>query len=131
VGISAATLRVSWCSNDLRLYTPYATLLLSAAALATPLALESWFLMSTPTVYEKNGFADRGAYLDSLAADMGIDPLFVQMAADALGESEDFDGLVTDLEDWIDADMGGDSDFGPSAYATDEPESYSDADGGL
>ena len=131
MGISAATLRVSWCSNDLRLYTPYATLLLSAAALATPLALESWFLMSTPTVYEKNGFADRGAYLDSLAADMGIDPLFVQMAADALGESEDFDGLVTDLEDWIDADMGGDSDFGPSTYATDEPESYSDADGGL
>lgn len=49
-------------------------------------------------VYEKNGFADRQEYLNSLAEEYGD---FVYDVADLLGETEDFDGLVTTLEDYI------------------------------
>lgn len=46
--------------------------------------------------YELNGYKDRKEYLDSLAEEYGENVYFL---ADMLGESEDFDGLVSALED--------------------------------
>jgi hypothetical protein len=42
----------------------------------------------------------RGAYLRDLAADNDWPLSAVLLAAELLGPSEDFDGLVTTLEDW-------------------------------
>ena len=50
--------------------------------------------------YTENGYASRRDYLDSLAEDFDIDRDTVYMMADLLGPTEDFDGLVTDLEDF-------------------------------
>jgi hypothetical protein len=50
-------------------------------------------------VYQENGCSDRAEYLMFLAADFDIDLSTVEMLADLLGENEDFDGLVTSLED--------------------------------
>ena len=59
------------------------------------------------TVYEINGFESRLDYLNDLADGMGINRPTVLALADLLGENEDFDGLVTSLEDW---DFSQDSD---------------------
>lgn len=48
------------------------------------------------SVYTDNGYENRKDYLDALADEYGEDVYFL---ADMLGESEDFDGLVTALED--------------------------------
>lgn len=56
--------------------------------------------MVIDNVYEMNGYADRQDYLDDLADNMGIDRSVVSALADLLGETEDFDGLVTSLEDF-------------------------------
>jgi len=48
------------------------------------------------SVYTENGFKNRQDYLNSLAEDYGEKVFFM---ADVLGPSEDFDGLVTSLED--------------------------------
>jgi hypothetical protein len=50
-------------------------------------------------VYTRNGYKDREDYLKNLADDRGIELFVVTMIADMLGPSEDFDGLVTELED--------------------------------
>jgi hypothetical protein len=55
--------------------------------------------------YAANGYEDREDYLNTLADDMGIDTMAVHMIAvepvvRMLGETEDFDGLVTELEDF-------------------------------
>ena len=50
--------------------------------------------------YQREGFNTRRAYLLSLAADTGVDIQTVMALADMLGEDEDFDGLVTSLEDY-------------------------------
>ena len=50
-------------------------------------------------VYTENGYKNRREYLDSLSEDMGIDRETVHMMAGLLGPSEDFDGLITTLED--------------------------------
>lgn len=48
--------------------------------------------------YTANGFADRRAYLESLSDEY---PRHIVYAiAGMLGQSEDFDGLVTALEDY-------------------------------
>lgn len=52
------------------------------------------------TIYQENGFANRREYLDSLAAELGLDRDTVYLMATMLGPSEDFDGLVTSLEDY-------------------------------
>jgi hypothetical protein len=49
--------------------------------------------------YTKHGYKDREDYLNNLADDHGVDPLVVNAMADILGETEDFDGLVSELED--------------------------------
>jgi hypothetical protein len=50
--------------------------------------------------YTANGFANRREYLESLAEDYPRDTVFA--LASMLGASEDFDGLVTALEDEYD-----------------------------
>lgn len=50
-------------------------------------------------VYKENGYADRADYLSCLAEDYGVDLQTVQALADLLGPNEDFDGLVSSLED--------------------------------
>jgi hypothetical protein len=53
--------------------------------------------------YTDNGFKNRKHYLNSLAENFEIDKNTVYMMADLLGESEDFDGLITSLEDYSEA----------------------------
>lgn len=50
-------------------------------------------------VYEANGYESRDEYLECLAEDYGVDIHTVYQLANLLGEDEDFDGLVTALED--------------------------------
>ncbi len=52
------------------------------------------------SVYEENGFTSRKEYLESLAEDYDMDYEDVEMLATTLGETEDFDGLLTALEDY-------------------------------
>lgn len=52
-------------------------------------------------VYQQMGYRDRKHYLDSLARETGADPYNVYALAKVLGESEDFDGLIAMIEDYI------------------------------
>ena len=54
------------------------------------------------SVYERNGYRDRADYLQSLSEDSGCPVEVVESVADVLGDGEDFDGLVTMLDDWED-----------------------------
>ncbi|NBS69266.1 RNA polymerase [bacterium] len=51
----------------------------------------------THNPYKAAGFENRRAYLESLAEDFPADVVFA--LADILGPGEDFDGLITALED--------------------------------
>jgi hypothetical protein len=48
-------------------------------------------------IYQENGFANRREYLESLCEEYPRKA--VMMIASILGKSEDFDGLITQLED--------------------------------
>jgi len=54
-------------------------------------------------IYQQNGFDTREDYLNDLADTYGLDVEIVTMVADLLGPNEDFDGLVSELEDasWL------------------------------
>jgi hypothetical protein len=52
------------------------------------------------TLYQREGYDNRTAYLQALAEDIGVDIKTVLTLAALLGPSEDFDGLVTSLEDY-------------------------------
>ena len=52
--------------------------------------------------YQSAGFADRRAYLDNLSEQMDIERRMVYQLAQMLGPNEDFDGLITTLEDYAD-----------------------------
>lgn len=52
------------------------------------------------TIYQENGFESRKEYLLDLADNMGMDASIVFALAEMLGSNEDFDGLVTSLEDY-------------------------------
>jgi hypothetical protein len=52
------------------------------------------------TIYEQEGHATRQQYLNHLAEEYGVSRHDVAMMADLLGESEDFDGLVSMLDDF-------------------------------
>jgi hypothetical protein len=54
------------------------------------------------SIYTENGYESRRDYLESLADEMGIPVSTVFALADLLGPNEDFDGLVTSLEDYAD-----------------------------
>jgi hypothetical protein len=49
--------------------------------------------------YQADGAIDRFGYLENLAADHGVDFETILTLTDVLGPDEDFDGLVTTLED--------------------------------
>jgi len=51
-------------------------------------------------VYTMNGYKNRRDYLESLASDLGLDRELVFSLASMLGSGEDFDGLVSSLEDY-------------------------------
>jgi hypothetical protein len=55
------------------------------------------------TIYTDNGYADREDYLNSLREEYGG---LVDILITVLPASEDFDGLVTELEDALDAGYG-------------------------
>ena len=50
-------------------------------------------------IYQENGYADRDDYLSCLSEDYGVSIEDVYSLAEMLGENEDFDGLVSALED--------------------------------
>ena len=53
------------------------------------------------SVYKRNGYESRIEYLDDLADQYGLSTDVVYGYADILGANEDFDGLITTLEDHI------------------------------
>lgn len=54
------------------------------------------------SVYTDNGYRNRADYLKSLADDYGVPLTTVKDLASILGPEEDFDGLVTEIEDIAD-----------------------------
>ena len=59
--------------------------------------------MSIRDVYRENGYDSREDYLQSLADNFGIPLDAVLSLAEVLGPDEDFDGLVSSLEDAADS----------------------------
>ena len=49
--------------------------------------------------YEEHGCSSREEYLQMLALDKGVDEEIVEALGGALGEEEDFDGLLSFLDD--------------------------------
>lgn len=49
--------------------------------------------------YEEQGYIDREDYLSCMSEDYGVPLHQVQALANLLGPSEDFDGLISALED--------------------------------
>jgi len=70
------------------------------------------------SIYTDNGFSSRKDYLNSLADDFGIDKNTVYDLASVLGPEEDFDALVTELEDMAD-DLEETEDFDPMKHYLD------------
>ncbi len=52
------------------------------------------------SAYAEQGYKNRREYLEGLADEHGVDRDTVFMMAGLLGPSEDFDGLVTAIEDY-------------------------------
>ena len=52
-----------------------------------------------PNIYIERGYADRAEYLEDLALEYNVPLETVLVLADTLGPSEDFDGLISSLED--------------------------------
>lgn len=50
-------------------------------------------------IYQENGYKDRMDYLSCLSAEYDLDEDQVMMLADLLGPTEDFDGLISSLQD--------------------------------
>jgi hypothetical protein len=51
-------------------------------------------------VYQENGFSSREDYLSDLADNYGISMYEIHSIAEMLGDNEDFDGLISTLEDY-------------------------------
>ena len=51
-------------------------------------------------IYQENGYKNRTDYLKHLAEDYDVSIGTVILLASTLGKSEDFDGLVTAVEDY-------------------------------
>jgi len=54
---------------------------------------------NTKNIYQEKGYESREDYLENLSEDYGVCYDTVLLLAELLGEEEDFDGLVTSLED--------------------------------
>ena len=50
-------------------------------------------------IYQENGYANRDDYLTCLSEDYDVSIEDVYSLAEILGENEDFDGLLSSLED--------------------------------
>lgn len=55
--------------------------------------------MSNENIYQENGYANRREYLESLAEEFGVSLETVFSLASLLGRNEDFDGLISALEE--------------------------------
>jgi len=55
-------------------------------------------------IYQKKGYKNRNDYLECLAADYCVPLDTVYALASVLGEDEDFDGLISSLEDLEDVE---------------------------
>lgn len=53
------------------------------------------------SIYSERGYENREDYLANLAREYDLDVATVLSAADILGSNEDFDGLITTLEDLL------------------------------
>ena len=51
-------------------------------------------------IYTEQGYKNRRDYVEQLADDLDVPRRLAIAAANALGPNEDFDGLVTTLEDY-------------------------------
>lgn len=51
------------------------------------------------TIYEQEGYTSRKDYLINLSEEFGVSTSQVFMLAGLLGQDEDFDGLISMLED--------------------------------
>lgn len=51
-------------------------------------------------IYEEYGYESREDYLKNLSYDNNVDFYVVKELAEVLGENEDFDGLVSLIEDF-------------------------------
>lgn len=51
------------------------------------------------SIYEENGYDNREEYLEELAREYGVPPYKVRALAMLLGPEEDFDGLVSAVQD--------------------------------
>ncbi len=54
----------------------------------------------TTTIYQERGYSGRKDYLKNLADDFGIPFSVVVEVAAVLGPNEDFDGLISSLDDY-------------------------------
>jgi len=57
------------------------------------------------SIYTYNGYKNRAHYLESLAEDYGVDEEIVKTMAAMMGPDEDFDGLVSMIQDIADGYM--------------------------
>ena len=53
------------------------------------------------SVYERNGYKSRADYLKTMSLEYGVDYASVCMMAEVLGPNEDFDGLISSLDDYL------------------------------
>jgi hypothetical protein len=51
-------------------------------------------------IYQEHGYENRREYLEELADENGADLRAVLELASILGPEEDFDGLVSSIQDW-------------------------------
>lgn len=56
------------------------------------------------TIYTEHGYRNRDEYLRDVALGHGVPLRVVLMTADLLGPNEDFDGLISAMEDY--AELG-------------------------
>ena len=60
------------------------------------------------STYSQNGYINRIDYLDKISEEYGVPLEVVLDVADLLGPEEDFDGLISSLEDYEDYESVGD-----------------------
>lgn len=53
------------------------------------------------SIYQMNGYKNREDYLVSISEEYGVDEETVFSPADVLGKEEDFDGLISMIEDYV------------------------------
>lgn len=54
---------------------------------------------TTKNIYQENGYKDRKDYLNTMAEEFDVPITVVLSIANMLGPNEDFDGLISALED--------------------------------